>query len=110
MKDLVVGEYALFGENKVKRIYLGTFNERHLAVYTKDERMFNNCQNFNAVSWGTVEAIKPEPILETRWRMMRDYQSYTDCTNAYLNQKYIDSGYKEEDGWYKGDSIEVEVK
>ena len=55
------------------------------------------------------ELVKPEPIIETRWRMAKDESTTTSVTVNYVNQVAIDTTYLV-GGWYKLDSIEVEVK
>jgi len=53
------------------------------------------------------EIVEPEPKIELRWRVAKNFNDLTEVTSWYYNQKYIDKYYK---GWYKfGDPIEVEV-
>ena len=50
-----------------------------------------------------------KPRTEERWRMLLDSEYSTSIT-VYVNQQRIDSCFKPEDGWYKGESITVILK
>ena len=69
--------------------------------------MSNTWSNVTKEEFTLVES---EPVMEKRWKMLKDCDGYTKYTDAYYNQTEIDGGLKESYGWYKGDFIEVEIK
>ena len=56
--------------------------------------------------WKYAKENKPEPVMEKRWQMLKDYKRTTLVTNTYCNQEFKDENYPD---WYKGNMIEVEV-
>ena len=52
-----------------------------------------------------------EPIYETRWQMIKDKEKgVSSCTDYFYSDKaIIEYEYTEENGWHKGNSIEVQI-
>ncbi len=92
--DMILVNYGI--KHKEREFISMTSNKRYLCW---DEN------KTEANVWKNVEPLKPKT--EKRWLMMKDNVRHTEGIN-FCNQGLIDEFYKPEDGWYKGEMIEVE--
>ena len=68
MNKLKVGSFALMGKDKEKRIYLGEFNGRHLAVIDGHEELFKKGEGFYTACWDSAEPLHEEPKLYYKFK------------------------------------------
>lgn len=100
---LQIGDYALFGKNKVKCIYLGeTPNGNYMAVAQNCEDDFQNGRDFMVLLFNSVEEIV-EPEYYYKYERLTDDDFIV--TSSYVTVKVAEQcEYTEENGWYKIES------
>jgi len=63
--------------------------------------------NWEQILIDELTLVEPEPIIERRWKMLKDYDNITKESEYYHNQASINKKYND---WYKGSYIDVKVK
>ena len=111
MSNIKAGDRALFGKDKVERIFIAAVKGEFLAVVISDESYYLlGGKSFEVIAWESMEEL-PKPK-ERRYRWLRDGEDYTECINSYMSDAKAERDNFTNGGWYKdeNDFIEVEVK
>ena len=108
--SLKIGDYALFGADKKKRIYIGEVNRKYLAVHIDDETRFKIGNIFQTIQWDSVEEIL-EPEYYYQWVYDNEEGEVTFsnyCTNEEADKP---KQWQPKGGeWYRAFGVERQTK
>jgi len=97
-----MGDWALFGSNKSKRIYIGQYKDKYLAVAQVHESAFKAGSDFNVIAWSIIEEII---IIERRYQWRSDSAKGRTIFSDYVSDELAERiGYtRDATTWYKTD-------
>jgi len=99
MKEVKYGEYALFGTNREKRIFIGKYNGKYHSVAESFTQDFKEGRNFKVISWDYME-----PIIGPTYYYQYEKLEESECilTTEWMTEEYAKGHeYTELNGWYK---------